>query len=172
MREILLILVTFLTITARPPVPVDIPFEYDPNMVTAEILQWFVAEPNVTFVCTVAAHNRWGLRTELEVTDCYDPNSAILIQRSEKLKDPEGGWNQYWNVMITISGEGVHYIELKCIDKVGRTDERTLLVLCVKDDVPFLFIESAPTISIKQAQRSWQYAKKVGYPATMPTMRR
>jgi hypothetical protein len=169
---VLMIVASYLAIMERPPIPADIPFEYDSNMVTSDILAWCVAEPNVSFACTVAAHNKWGLRTELSVMDCYDPSVLILVQRSEKLKDADGGWNQYWNVIITPEAEGVHYIELACIDAVRRSDKRMLLVLCVEDDSPFLFMESPPTISMKQAQRAWQYAKKAEYPVTAPMVRR
>lgn len=167
-----LLLIAIMMIVDRPPAPSDVPFEFDPNMVTSEVLIWYIAEPNVTFAFTVGAHNRWGLQTELSASDCYDSNTPILIDRGPKQKDPEGGWNQFFNVLVTPRSEGVHYIDLVCEDKVGRQDKRTLLVLCVADDTPFIFVEVPPTITVAEAQRTWQVAKKIGYPATSPTNRK
>jgi len=153
-----------------PPVlgPNDVPFAYDPNLCTASIMDWQIAEPNIAAIYSVGAHNKWGLDIELTTND---PN--ILIQKLAKAKDPEGGWNQYWQCMFTYSVEGVHYIEITVEDKVGRTDCRTLLVLCVSDDTPFIFPGSPPVIisdaRIKDAQRFWQFAKKNNYPVTKPT---
>ena len=170
MKTLLLIAIAMTGIIERPPIPTDIPFEYDPNMLTADIMRWYVAEPNLTFVCSPSAKNRWGLHVDLTAIDFYDANTPILIDRGVKEKDiDDGGWIQHFNVMVTPSTEGVHYIELTATDKRGRFDKRTLLVLCVADDPPFLFMETAPTISEAEAQRTWQVAKKVGYPATSPT---
>lgn len=171
MNTVFLLMTAILSVT-RPPVPANIPFAYDPNMVTAEILTWCVADPNLTVMTTVAAHNKWGLDTELTVRDVYDGNTPIAIQKNQKTKDPAGGFNQYWVLMVTPMAEGVHYIELICTDKVGRSDQRTMLILCVEGDSPFLFVESPPVITVEQAQRAWQYAKKIGYPITSPAARR
>ena len=175
MKRILIYLMlctTALAITQRPPVPTDIPFEYDPNAVTADILRWFVAEPNLTFIYTASVKNRWGLHVDFVVVDYYDANTPILTERSAKVPDDEdGGWIQNFNIMVTPSKEGVHYLEMTTVDKRGISDTRTLLVLCVADDPPFIFIEDPPIITkrIKEAQRIWQVAKKMGYPITKPT---
>jgi hypothetical protein len=169
---IILVASTAFAITGRPPEPNDIPFEYDVNAVPAEILLWSIAEPNLTVSTTIAVHNKWGLHVDLIAYDHTDANTPVLVQRSQKQKDPDGGWNQYFNVLVTLSGEGVHYIELTCIDKVGRQDKRTLLILGAKDDTPYIFVESPPIISTREAQRAWQYAKKMKYPVTNPMSRR
>ena len=166
------ILLVMLAIIQRPPVPQDIPFPYDPNMVTSEILEWFVAEPNLTFVYSPSVKNKWGLQVDFHVVDCHDANTPILVERGIREPDPDGGWIQRFQVMVTPSTEGVHYIEMTAIDKKGRMDSRTLLVLCVEDDPPFIFMEDTPVITDAQldaAERTWQYAKKMRYPATKPT---
>ena len=165
-----LLLIAMMAIVQRPPVPTDIPFPYDANMATSEILEWFVAEPNLTFVYSPAVKNKWGLQVDFIVSDCYDSNTPILIERGIREEDPDGGWIQRFQVMVTPSKEGVHYIEMTAIDKKGRTDSRTLLVLCAADDSPFIFMDDPPVITkLKDAQKTWQYAMKHGYPATKPT---
>ena len=167
-----ILLVMLLTIIQRPPVPENIPFPYDAKMVTSEVLEWFVAEPNLTFVYTASVKNKWGLEVDYTVTDCYDANTPILVDRGVREEDTDGGWIQRFHVMVTPASEGVHYLEMTAIDKKGRLDKRVLLVLCVEDDPPFIFIEDPPVItdaSIKNAQRLWQVAAKYGYPATKPT---
>ena len=151
-----------------PPVlgPNDIPFPYDPNLCTSPIMDWQVIEPNLAAIYSVGSHNKWGLDTEMTTND---PN--ILIQKLEKEKDPDGGWNQWYMCMFTYSVEGVHYIEFTPTDKKGRTESRTLLVLVVEDDAPFVFpgTPPLPVARIKDAQGFWQYAKKINYPTTKPT---
>ena len=161
-----------LAITQRPPIPADVPFEYDPNMVTSEILMWYVAEPNLNFIFTAKVKNKWGLQVDFIVSDCYDANTPILVERGLKTKDLEhGGWIQEFNVVATPGAEGVHYIEMTATDKIGRFDKRTLLVLCVEDEPPFIFIDDPPIIASrkKEAQRIWQVATKQQYPVTKPT---
>ena len=167
-----LLLIAMMAIIQRPPVPTDIPFPYDPNMVTSEILEWFVAEPNLTFVFSPSVKNKWGLQVDFEVIDCSDANTPILVERGIREKDTDGGWIQRFQVMVTPSKEGLHYIEMTAVDKKGQTDTRTLLVLCVEDEPPFIFMEDPPVItkkSIKNAQKMWQVAMKRNYPATKPT---
>jgi len=169
-KAIIYISILILLGISRPPVPENIPFPHDPNMVTSDILEWFVTEPNLTFVYFPAVKNKWGLHVDFEVSDCYDANTPILVERGVKEPDPEGGWIQRFRVMVTPSKEGVHYLEMTAIDKKGRTDIRTLLVLCVADDTPFIFMDDRPVITkMKDAQKAWQYARKLGYPATSPT---
>jgi len=151
-----------------PPVlgPNDVPFAYEPNLCLSHVMDWQVVEPNLAAIYSVGSHNKWGLDTEMSTND---PN--ILIQKLEKTKDPDGGWNQWWQCMFTYSVEGVRYIEFTATDKRGRTDRRTLLVLVVEDDAPFIFPGSPPLADarIKESQRFWQYAMKAGYPITKPT---
>lgn len=159
-------------ITQRPPIPADIPFPYDSNLVTAEILEWFIAEPNLSFIYSPAVKNKWGLEVDFIVVDCYDSNTPILVERGTREKDPDGGWIQRFQVIATLSKEGVHYLEMTAVDKKGRTDVRILLVLCAADDPPFIFMEDPPVITdaqLKNAQKTWQYAKKMQYSATNPT---
>jgi len=153
----------------RPPdlEPNDVPFAYEPNLCLSPVLDWQIVEPNLAAIYGVGSHNSWGLDTELTTND---PN--ILIQKLEKTKDPDGGWNQWFQCMFTYPAEGVRYIEFTVEDKRGRIDKRTLLVLVTEDDTPFVFPGSPPPLRvsrIKEAQRMWQYAKKMNYPVTKPT---
>ncbi|HUS74279.1 MAG TPA: hypothetical protein VMY06_14560 [Sedimentisphaerales bacterium] len=175
-RIAILLLVFVLNVTAwsvvRPPdlEPNDVPFAYEPNLCLSPIMDWQIAEPNIAAIYGVRYHDSRGLDTELTAVDPNGPE--ILVQKLGRFKDPEGGWSQYWQIMFTISGEGVHYLELETEDKLGRWDCRTLLVLSISDDTYFILPGSPPPLPvsrIKEAQRFWQYAKKVGYPVTKPT---
>jgi len=155
----------------RPPDlgPVDVPFAYEPNLCTSPVMDWQIVDPNIAAIYGVRYHDSRGLDTELTA---IDPNGVeIIIQSLGRYRDPEGGWSQYWNIMFTISGEGVHYIELETVDKLGRSDCRTLLVLSISDDDYFILPGSPPlpVSRIKEVQRFWQYAKKMNYPTTKPT---
>jgi len=156
----------------RPPdlEPNDVPFAYDPNLCTSPVMDWQIVDPNIAAIYGVRYHDSRGLDTELTAVD---PNGVeIIIQSLGRYRDPEGGWSQYWNIMFTISSEGVHYIELETVDKLGRSDCRTLLVLAISDDSFFILPGSPPPLPIsriKEAQRMWQYAKKMNYPVTKPT---
>ena len=168
-------LLLFLTVTTwsieRPPVmePNDVPFVYEPNLCLSPVMDWVITEPNIAAIYGVGYHDSRGLNTELTAVDPNGP--VILIQKLGKYKDSGGGWNQYWQCMFTMSTEEVHYLELETVDKIGRSDCRTLLVLVIRDDNFFIFPGSPPlpVSHIKETQRFWQYAKKVGYPVTKPT---
>jgi len=146
--------------------PDNVPFVYDSNLCPSSVIDWQIAEPNMAAIYSVGSHNKWGLDTDMSTND---PN--ILIQKLEKTKDPDGGWNQWYQCMFTYSAEGVKYIEFTATDKKGRTESRTLLVLVTEDDTPFIFPGSPPlpVARIKDAQRFWQYAMKNNYPTTKPT---
>lgn len=129
----------------RPPElgPVDVPFVYDPNLCTAPVLSWLVIEPNISSIFRVSAHNRWGKRIDLTVTDAHDPNIYVLIDQNPMTGGPFNGYDQNWQCMITPAVEGVHYLELTATDMRGRTDRRTLLMLCAADEPPFLFMRKS-----------------------------
>jgi hypothetical protein len=154
-----------------PPVmgPNDVPFAYEPNLCLSPVMDWVITEPNISTIYGVGYHDHRGLSVELTASDPNGPD--ILIQKLDRYKDPAGGWNQYWQCMFTIPADGVHYIELETVDKIGRTDCRTLLVLVTSDDSYFIFpgTPPLPVSRIKDAQRFWQYAKKLNYPVTKPT---
>ena len=166
--EIGLVLITSMAWGATVPPelnPADVPFAYEPNLCLSSVMDWQIVEPGIAAIYSVGSHNKWGLDTEMTTND-----SGILIQKLEKTKDPEGGWNQWFQCMFTYSAEGVHYVNFTTTDKKGRTESRTLLVLAVSDDTPFIFPGSPPVASRdKEAQRFWQVAVKKGYPVTKPT---
>jgi len=165
------LIVTLFTMGAtKPPVPIDIPFEYDPNLCLSPVMDWKIAEPNMSAIYAVGAHNKWGLDIDVGVT-CPDPNVYILVDRLEKKKDPAGGWNQFFQFAMTFPPEEkVHYLEVIAVDKAGRQDIRTLLVYTVYDDAPFIFISEPVSMTrIKEAQKLWQVAMKKGVPLTKPT---
>ena len=163
---VLLITSVALGVSVPPELgPEDVPFPYDPNMCMSSVMDWQVVEPGIASIYSVGSHNKWGLETEMTTND---PN--ILVQKLEKVKDPEGGWNQWYQCMFTYSREGVHYVNVTATDKKGRTESRTLVVLAVMDDPPFIFPGSPVSDArIKDAQRFWQVAAKKGYPVTKPT---
>jgi hypothetical protein len=154
----------------RPPVPTDVPFEFDPNLCQSEVMDWAIAEPNLSIVYAVGAHNKWGLEIDFALSPS-DPTTLVVVDKLGKAKDPEGGWNQYWQFSLTLPPiEKVHYINLVATDKAGRTDSRTLLIYAVFDDAPFLFpSEPLPVSRMKEAQKLWQVAMKKGTPMTKPT---
>jgi hypothetical protein len=133
-------------------------------------MDWKIAEPNMSAIYAVGAHNKWGLDIDVGVT-CPDPNVYILVDRLEKKKDPAGGWNQFFQFAMTFPPEEkVHYLEVIAVDKAGRQDIRTLLVYTVYDDAPFIFISEPVAVTrIKEAQKLWQVAMKKGVPLTKPT---
>ena len=167
----LLLLVAPVWAAVLPPElePADVPFAYEPNMCTSPVMAWVITEPNIANIYSVGYHDNRGLSVDLTANDPNGPE--ILIQKLDRYKGPTGGWNQYWQCMFTISDEGVHYVELETVDKIGRIDSRTLLVLSISDDSYFIFPGSPPlpVARIKETQRFWQYAMKAGYPVTKPT---
>ena len=158
---------------AERPAPLDpnrVPFPYEPNLCPSPVLDYVISEPNLSVVYAIGAHNRWGLDIELDVVDANGELIDVVVQKLGRAKDPNGGWNQYWQFAWTPPAiEKVHYLELICTDKVGRQDRCTLLVYAVYDDAPFIFHGSPPIARLTQAQRLWQYAKKVQQPLTLPT---
>ena len=172
MNVLIILIMASISIVTRPPVPTDVPFEYEKDLLTSDVLMWHVAEPNLSFIFKAKVKNKWGLHVDFETNDCYDSNTPILVERGQKTRDIEnGGWIQEFDVVVTFNKEGVHYIEMKATDKIGRFDKRTLLVLCVGDEPPFIFIDDPPIITsrMKEAQRFWQLAVKHKYDATKPT---
>ena len=174
MVKTVVVLLMLLTVPAwsvtRPPdlEPNDVPFAYEPNLCTSPVMDWAYAQPNLASIYSIGSHNKWGMDTEITVND-----ANIIIQKLDKVKDPDGGWNQYFQIMFAYSVDGVHYIEITVTDKIGRSDSRTLLVLVVSNDPPFVFPGSLrPPVAdsrINEAKRFWQYARKRGYRVTMPT---
>jgi len=169
MKTALLIIMLAAT---RPPElgPDEIPFAYDPNLCPSPLLAYVISEPNLSVVYAVGAHNKWGLDIELDVVNANGQLIDIVVQKLGRAKDPQGGWNQYWQFAWTPPPvEMVHYLEIVVTDKVGRTARRTLLVYAVHDDTPFIFHGSPPVSRLNEAQRLWQYAKKIQKPLTKPT---
>ena len=156
----------------RPPEPNDCPFEFDPNGCLSEIMAWTITGEQVTSVYTVAAWNEWGLATELTVTGI--PN--VMVQKGEKLPDPEGGWNQLFVFSFIAPTTGVYYLNMTATDYIGQSDSRTLLVLAMGNEPPVLRPYAPPVItpvSMKNAQRHWQYLAKqnsLGNTPDLPTM--
>lgn len=168
------LLVSTSTAVTRPPVPTDVPFEYDPNLCSSSLMDFVITEPNVSVVSAIGGHNRWGLDLELDVARCDGQIIDVNVQRMSKVKDPNGGWNQYWQWSWTPPAslqDEVYYLELRLIDEIGRQNRRTILVYAVQDDPPFLFPVRGPipVARVKQAQRHWQWVKKHGKTLTSPT---
>jgi len=177
MKVLKLIFILFLASVSmavnRPPAlsPADVPFAYDVNMVASDVLAWTVTEPNVSVIFRAKVRHKWGLGITFAAVDCYDANTPILVNAGLKVPDVnDGGWIQDFDMVITPLFEGVHYVEMTAVNKLGRAeDKRTLLILCAVDEPPIIFTDDKPVISTREAQRLWQVAKKKGYPVTKPT---
>ena len=155
----------------KPPVPTDMPFAFDPNLCPSPILDWIIVEPNLSLVYAIGVHNRFGMTIEIDVIGTGGDPIETLVDALGKSPDPDGGWNQYFQIAWTPpAGEGLHYLEIRARDIVGRQDRRTLLVYTVADDAPFIFPVHGPlpVSRMKAAQRLVQVAKKVGFPLTKP----
>jgi len=154
--------------------PNDIPFAVDPNAYTADLLDYVEAEPNVSFVSTVQAHNKGGWETELSIVMADGSPTDHVVQRltTKPVKDPNGGWNQGFQWAWTPPAEGVFYLELR-LTTTGKPewkgDRRTVVVYAYGEDAPFLWVRDVPILRLTEAQRLWMHAKKVQQPLTSPT---
>ena len=160
-----LFVITINKVYGGSEVPSDIPYEYDPNQCLSPIMDWVVTYPGVSNVYSVHSRSKYGTKVNLYVT-----GTEVVIQQLEKLRDSEGYWNQYFNFSFSLP-EGVHYINMTATDIAGRTDSRTLLVLAVENDPPYLYPGGPPVSinSIKSAQKLVQVAKKQNKELTKPT---
>lgn len=170
-QTIILILAGLLSVITRPPVPNDVPFEFDVNCCASEVMSWIIVEPNLSLVYAIGVHNKFGLAIDIDVVGTSDEPIDTLVDRLGKVADPDGGWNQYFQIAWTPPpGEQIHYLELRATDAAGRQDRRTLLVYATDDTGPIIFPIHGPlpVSRIKSAQRLVQVAKKVGFPLTRP----
>lgn len=166
---IILLLTCSVFAITKPLVPTDMPFVVDPNMHTSPILDWIIVEPNHSLVYALGFHNKAGMSVEIDVIGTAGEPIDTLVQTLGVAKDPDGGYNQYFQIAWTPpSEEKLHYLEIRATDVIGRQVRATLLVYAVYDDVPFFFPVHGPipVSRIKQAQRMVQYAKKHQFPLT------
>jgi hypothetical protein len=175
---LLYLLATELHATERPPAldPNDVPFGIDPNQYTADLLDFIVAEPNLSSVSTVYAHNKGGWETELAIVMADGTPTDHLVQKltNKPVRDPNGGWNQGFQWAWTPPGEGIYYLELRLSTKgkpQWRGDARTVVVYSYGEDPPFLYTykPDVPILRIAQVQRLWQRSVKLGKAMTKPT---
>ena len=167
---LILLLAACASAVTRPPVPTDIPFPYDPNLCKSPIMEWIVVEPNLTFVYAIGVHNLHGLKVNVSMMGTGVSPIDVLVERLGVVEDPDGGWNQYFQIAWTPpEGEQVYYPEIIAVDLAGRIDRRTVLIYAVFDDAPFIFpVQELPVSRMKAAQRMIQVAKKVRFPMTKP----
>ena len=159
------------------PIPLDpneVPFGIDPNFYTADLLQWVVADPNVSIISTIQAHNKGGWATELSVVMADGTPTDAVVQKltTKPVQDPNGGWNQGFQWGWTPRSEGVFYLELRLTTKgkpLWKGDRRTVVVYAFGEDIPYLVVQDVPILRLTQAQRLWQYSMKAGRPLTKPT---
>lgn len=160
----------------RPPAldPNDVPFAFDPNNCTGDLLTYVVTDPNVSVISTIRAHNKGGWMTELDIVKCDGTPTDSVIQRAtaRPVKDPNGGWTQEFTWGWTPPGEGVYYLEFRLSTRGKpdwKGDVRTILIYAYGEDIPYLFTEDIPSLMTRRAQKLWQHAKKVGQPLTTPS---
>lgn len=150
----------------KPPVPNDVPFQFDPNLCPSPVMDWVIADANISLVCAVRVHNKYGLRVNLTVNF-----TDILVDRIDTTKDPNGGWNQSFQFAWTPPPiEEIHYLGIVATDAAGRQDRRTLLIYVVYDDAPVIFSADnmSPVSREKHALRMVEVAKKREFPMTKP----
>jgi len=152
----------------RPPIPYDVPFEYDVNCCDSDVMAWTITGPNISSVYHVAAWNEWGLDTELTITGM----EGITVTKGDKVKELGGGWSQHFDFIFMAPVVGVHYLNLTATNIIGLSDSRTLLVLAVTDSPPILYPAEPPVLTdaySKGAQRVWVQAVKNRQRVTLPT---
>jgi len=171
-----LALVTFASAAERPaPLdPNEIPFAIEPNAYTADLLDYVVAEPNVSVVSSVSIHNKGGWLCDLTIVMADGTPADTVIQRlaERPVKDPNGGWNQGFQWAWTPPAEGVYYLELRASTRdkaTWKVDRRTVVVYAFGEDLPFLWVRDLPELRLTQAEKIWQYATKLQRPLTSPT---
>lgn len=166
---LVVMLITGLVMGAeRPPVlePNDVPFAYDPNSCPSPVMDWRITRMGTASIYSISAHDEAAVAI---VMSGYIAGSDVLVYYLDKAKDPNGGWNQYWNCAFTLNRTGVHYLEFTASDTIGREDRRTVLILSVEDDGLFIFPGAPPIITkVEDAQRLVQHAKKKQFPMTKP----
>jgi hypothetical protein len=111
----------------RPPAlqPGDIPFTYDPNKVTCEILRVFEFEPdpNFIFLMPMKCYDEDG---ENVVLTCNDPN--VWIPTPSMVVDPNGTSISRWVCDVRPGGvERVLYLEFTVTDIPSHVGDNPML---------------------------------------------
>lgn len=146
---------------APVPEPNDIPFPYDPNLLTSPVFEWLVCEPADTYAITIEYVSLAGVDVNLVASE---PN--ITIQFIEKRKREDKHWGQVFELLWTPFDGGVHYIELTVRMRHNDKfmDARTLL-WCVEQGFIYPFDHPIVTSQVGWAQQVVQRAVKLGrYP--------
>ena len=170
-----LILILMLAMSRPPAIDVnDIPFAIDSNSYSADLLDYVIAEPNISVVSSVNIHNKGGWLCDLDIIMADGTPTDTVIQRlaERPIKDPNGGWNQGFQWAWKPPAEGVYYLELRASTKgkpEWKVDRRMIVIYAYGEDTPFLWVRDLPELRLTQSQKLWQYAMKMQKPMTNPT---
>lgn len=171
MRKLtLLLIVLFLAISsvgATRPDPLDpnsVPFGFDPNLCSGDLLGYVAVEVNMTVISTVYAYNKGGWRTELDIAmgDGSVTDAVITRTTARPIKDPNGGWIQEFQWGWTAPQEGIFYLEFRLSTQgkpTWKSDIRTILVYAYVEDQPWLYTRDVPFLSVGKFQRNWMRSK-------------
>lgn len=152
----------------KPPVPIDVPFVYDPNLCQSPVMDFMVMEPNALLVYAIGVHNERGREINITIVGVNDTNVVFV----GKVTDPNSGWNQYFQIewQTPPDVESVYYLNIVATDTEGQSDERTLLIHAMFDDVPYIFPVRGPipTALNYEAEKVTEYAQSIGSPVSWP----
>lgn len=165
--DILIMMAIALSGAEKPPIPSDVPFVYDPNLCQSPVMDWIIVEPNTPLIYAIGVHNESG--KEINVT-IVGVNRANVVYVG-KVADPNSGWNQYFQIEWRAPDvESVYYLNIIATDTAGQSDERTLLIRAMFDDVPFIFPVHGPIpIALNyEAEKVTEYARSIGLPVSWP----
>ena len=167
MKTLILIILTHLIgILPAPEItPQETPFEWDRTLCPSSPFDYAIAEPNLSIAYDFDVVNEWGADiTDVELV--LDANNLTIVWQCITKDQITEGWRQHLQIMWTAeSQEGVYYYEIRVLDEMGRQDARTLVVLVMHDDPPFIYPHDDPVIT-KSAQQLVQRAKKLGMTTT------
>lgn len=167
--SIILLIVLFLASSSFGvrPAPMDpnlVPFGFDPNLCSSDLLDYVVVEPNMSVISTVYARNKGGWLTELDIVTCDRSVTDAVITRTtaRPVKDPNGGWIQEFQWGWTAPHEGVFHLEFRLSTQgkpAWKSDIRAILVYAYVEDQPWLYTRDIPVLDVKKFQRTWMRSK-------------
>jgi hypothetical protein len=149
------------------PVP-EVPFPYDPNLVQSPVFDSEISTPGSTLTYQFAVVSEKGVNVPLSGVEIFDGNTPLNVTIiKEEPNQTTVDVNsvavnvtvQPFSILWTPLREGVVYLNIRTTNIVGRSDERTLLILLIDDDdQPHIYPMDSPSISVVDAQEIWQYA--------------
>jgi hypothetical protein len=171
------VMVVAFVIAAPPPVvdANDVPFTFDPNFCAYPVMDWAISEPNLSITYAVELVSKSGRAATLQIWDGSGVLIDPYIRYDGRVKDPNG-WAHKWQIFHVPRYEGVHHLNIKAtygkrswtnawglLAGPTTSDGRTILLLAVKDDSPYLRPDLTvfPVARINRAQNGWQAAMKV-----------